>query len=300
MAGVDGGAGPRGRHGRRSGAGGLARAAGPQPGAPGTDHGARANAAGRAEVRRGERPSRWDRGGAGVPARRPASRPRRWDEADEILASIRSRGVSGLARYFTTGYTARLASARGREDLGALVTECRARAETIPQQPLPLVMALLAAAEAGTWSGRPESAASLAREALEHRGPDPAWGAEALVVGAQAWPTSPPPARRYVAPSPPTCRSVPTSWTVRTIRGCTPSSSAPGWRSTGARTAAAQSSHRRRARVPDPAQARGHPAYRGRRHRATRRPGRRTSFDGCTGPQPGLASQALERAERRR
>jgi len=124
----------------------------------------------------------------------------RWNEADEILASIRSRGVSGISRYFTTGYAARLAAARGREDLDALVAECRTLAETIPQQPLPSGTALLAAAEAALWSGRPERAASLAREAWEHPGPDPGLRAEALVVGAQAWAdlAGPGPARRNV------------------------------------------------------------------------------------------------------
>jgi hypothetical protein len=38
----------------------------------------------------------------------------RWDEADEILTSIRARGVSGIAKYFTAGYAARLAAARGQ------------------------------------------------------------------------------------------------------------------------------------------------------------------------------------------
>jgi DNA-binding CsgD family transcriptional regulator len=111
----------------------------------------------------------------------------RFCEADRILTSIRVRGVSGIARYFTIGYAARLAAARGHEELQTLVAQSRTLAETLPQQPLPLSMAVLSAGEAARWSGQLEDAGALAVEAWEHAGSDPVSRAGALLVRAQAW-----------------------------------------------------------------------------------------------------------------
>jgi DNA-binding CsgD family transcriptional regulator len=111
----------------------------------------------------------------------------RFDEAALILMSIRGRGVSGIARYFATGYAARLAAARGREELQGLVAESQTLAETLPQQPLPLSMALRSAAEAARWSGQVDRAAALAVEAWQYAGSDRVSQAEALLVRARVW-----------------------------------------------------------------------------------------------------------------
>ena len=127
----------------------------------------------------------------------------RWDEANEILGALDGRGTSGIARYFTIGYASRLAAARGSKDLGTLVTQCRALADAIPQQPLPLGIAVLAAAEAALWAGQPRRGEALAREAWAHLGLDPGWRAEALVVLARAWAelAAPGPSGRHPAPA---------------------------------------------------------------------------------------------------
>jgi DNA-binding CsgD family transcriptional regulator len=126
----------------------------------------------------------------------------RWDEAEEILQAIRGRIATGFARYFATGFAARLAAARGNEDVEVLVTECRGLAEAIPQQPVPLRTALMAAAEAALWAGRPKRAEALAREAWEQPDQDPGWRAEVLAVLTRAWAARavPGPSRRRTAP----------------------------------------------------------------------------------------------------
>lgn len=107
----------------------------------------------------------------------------RWDEADDTIAHNLRLGIAGLPAYFTWGYRARLAAWRGdTAGLAEALERTRTLAELAPHQPMPLVTALTAEAEALLWAGEVDSAITGAREAVSLRLTDPHDRAEALVV----------------------------------------------------------------------------------------------------------------------
>jgi tetratricopeptide (TPR) repeat protein len=90
----------------------------------------------------------------------------RWDEADELLEELAAQGVKGVAAMFAHAYRAKLAAAWGRPssvtssaDLVASLTQ------NLPQQPIPLSIALSARAESYLWLGEVEKAIDYAGQA---------------------------------------------------------------------------------------------------------------------------------------
>jgi DNA-binding CsgD family transcriptional regulator len=107
----------------------------------------------------------------------------RWDEADDVLAHNLHLEVSGIPAFFTWAYVTRLAAWRGDDVRAATaLAETRRLAELVPQQPLPLALALIGEAEGLVWRGEPGRAVAVARDAVELAGVDPLERQECLLV----------------------------------------------------------------------------------------------------------------------
>lgn len=113
----------------------------------------------------------------------------RWDEADEVLAHNLELEISGIPAFFTWAYVTRLAVWRGDDArAAAALAETRRLAALVPQQPLPLALALTGEAEGHLWRGDPGRAVAVARDAVDLTGIDPFERAECVLVlcGAEA------------------------------------------------------------------------------------------------------------------
>lgn len=107
----------------------------------------------------------------------------RWDEADAPIAQNLRLGVTGIPAYFTWANRARLAAWRGDgPELLQALERTRALAERVPQQPLPLAMALAAQAEGLLWAGEVDRGLSIAQEAVHLASVDPYAAAESVAV----------------------------------------------------------------------------------------------------------------------
>jgi DNA-binding CsgD family transcriptional regulator/tetratricopeptide (TPR) repeat protein len=112
----------------------------------------------------------------------------RWDEASELLEqNLRVCGPD-VACLFTWAYRSRLAGLRGDgERLEESLARTRSLSERIPQQPMPLAIAMTAQACLRTWTS-PAVAVATAREALDLSVVDAGTQAESVTVlaGAEA------------------------------------------------------------------------------------------------------------------
>ncbi|MFC0625996.1 helix-turn-helix transcriptional regulator [Kribbella deserti] len=110
-----------------------------------------------------------------------------WAEASELLRSARAQRTRGIPAYFTGGYLARLAAYQGDDSLLTdSVAEVESIAVTVPQQPVPHAMALLAKAERSLWAGQPSSAAQSSAAAMEVLVGETGYRANAAAVLARA------------------------------------------------------------------------------------------------------------------
>lgn len=93
----------------------------------------------------------------------------RWDEAaDEIDLNLQHLRPTGVPALFSWGYQARMAAWRG--DSGAAeeaLASTRSLTERVPQQPLPLMFALVGRAGWLLWHDRVDEAVNPAREAVQ-------------------------------------------------------------------------------------------------------------------------------------
>jgi DNA-binding CsgD family transcriptional regulator len=110
----------------------------------------------------------------------------RWNEADEVLANLEVRRLTGIHPMFTNAYRARLAAARGEV---AAATACADRVEALakdlPDQHLPRTVAWCARAESCLWSGNADQAMEFAGLAIGVT-TDPVLRAAAVTVRVRA------------------------------------------------------------------------------------------------------------------
>ena len=110
----------------------------------------------------------------------------RWNEADEVLANLEVRRLTGIHPMFTNAYRARLAAARG--DV-ATATACADRVEALakdlPNQHLPRTVAWCAHAESCLWSSDADQAMEFADLAIEVT-TDPVLRAAAVTIRVRA------------------------------------------------------------------------------------------------------------------
>jgi DNA-binding CsgD family transcriptional regulator/tetratricopeptide (TPR) repeat protein len=76
-----------------------------------------------------------------------------WDEADRLLADMRTRDLHGVPAMFASGHETMLAALRGEvEHCAAAAERTFAMGRQIPQQQYPIVTALLGLAEGALWA----------------------------------------------------------------------------------------------------------------------------------------------------
>ena len=110
----------------------------------------------------------------------------RWTEADELLEDNIARGVQGVPAMFTFAYRARLAAGQGRfSTVIASADRVAELSKDLPQQMVPMAIALSARAESCLWSGGAAEAMAYAVQA-DAISTEPVISAEAKVMVARA------------------------------------------------------------------------------------------------------------------